>query len=173
MERHIQVHMKNNGFTLLELMITISLLVILLGIGIPSLKSLLSENSLSFQSQMLLKHMRFARSQAIDNQQTVTACLADASNKCVQNNPTYYLVFVDSNNNNELNSGEILLSSSQQLADGITATANRISTTYSLDGTSIGTNATLSLCETGQIKINIVTAQSGRSSSAPQATVCP
>ena len=57
------------GFTLLELMIAVSLGIILLGIGAPAMSSLLSENSLRFESRTLLKYLRFARSQAIDNQQ--------------------------------------------------------------------------------------------------------
>ena len=43
------------GFTLLELMIAVSLGVILLGIGAPAISSLLSENSLRFESRTLLK----------------------------------------------------------------------------------------------------------------------
>jgi len=165
--------MKNNGFTLLELMVTISLLVILLGIGLPSLKELIGSNSLSFQSEMILKLIRFARAQAIDNQQNVTACLADASDKCVQNSPDHFLVFIDDNSNSELSTGETLLARSQSLSDGIVVTANRISTIYSSDGTSIGTNATLTLCESGQPQVNLVIAQSGRSTNTPQANICP
>ena len=83
------------GVTLLGLMIAVSLGVILLGIGAPAMSSLLSENSLRFESRTLLKYLRFARSQAIDNQQSVTACLANASDNCVTANPTQLLVFVD------------------------------------------------------------------------------
>lgn len=38
------------GFTLLELMIAVSLGVILLGIGAPAMSSLLNENALKFES---------------------------------------------------------------------------------------------------------------------------
>ncbi|HHO0808667.1 TPA: hypothetical protein ACRTOB_001991 [Aeromonas hydrophila] len=62
---------------------------------------------------------------------------------------------------------------SQSLSDGIVVTANRISTIYSSDGTSIGTNATLTLCESGQPQVNLVIAQSGRSTNTPQANICP
>ena len=54
--------MKNvKGFTLLELMIAVSLGVILLGIGAPALSSLLSGNALHFESRNILKNMIFAR----------------------------------------------------------------------------------------------------------------
>lgn len=43
------------GFTLLELMIAVSLGVILLGIGAPAMSSLLSENALRFESRNILK----------------------------------------------------------------------------------------------------------------------
>ncbi|MFM5278515.1 GspH/FimT family pseudopilin [Aeromonas caviae] len=164
------------GFTLLELMIAIALGVILLGIGVPAMSSLLNENTLKFESQTILKYLRFARSQAIDNQQSVTACLADANDKCVTTNPTQFLVFVDSagnNKNNVLNNGEQLLARSAAFPRTLTATNDRVSTTFSPDGTSIGTNATLSLCSPGNAQINLVIASSGRSSQSTQANICP
>lgn len=160
------------GFTLLELMIAVSLGVILLGIGAPAMSSLLSENSLRFESRTLLKYLRFARSQAIDNQQSVTACLANASDNCVTANPTQFLVFIDDNGNDVFNNGEQLLARSSQLSDSLTAANNRTSTTFSSDGTSLGTNATITLCRSGNAQINLVISPSGRTTQSTQANIC-
>ncbi|MCK2085359.1 MULTISPECIES: GspH/FimT family pseudopilin [Aeromonas] len=163
------------GFTLLELMIAVSLGVILLGIGAPAMSSLLSENSLRFESRTLLKYLRFARSQAIDNQQSVTACLANASDNCVTANPTQLLVFVDNDApaDNILNNSDQFLARTAAFAGTLTISNNRISTTFSPDGTSLGSNATISLCSSGNAQVNLVIAQSGRSSQSTQANVCP
>ena len=163
------------GFTLLELMIAVSLGVILLGIGAPAMSSLLSENSLRFESRTLLKYLRFARSQAIDNQQSVTACLANASDNCVTANPTQLLVFVDNDApaDNILNNSDQFLARTTAFAGTLTISNNRISTTFSPDGTSLGSNATISLCRSVNAQVNLVIAQSGRSSQSTQANVCP
>lgn len=163
------------GFTLLELMIAVSLGVILLGIGAPAMSSLLSENSLRFESRTLLKYLRFARSQAIDNQQSVTACLANASDNCVTANPTQLLVFVDNDApaDNILNNSDQFLARTAAFTGTLTISNNRISTTFSPDGTSLGSNATISLCSSGNAQVNLVIAQSGRSSQSTQANVCP
>ncbi|MGY3857597.1 GspH/FimT family pseudopilin [Aeromonas intestinalis] len=161
------------GFTLLELMIAVSLGVILLGIGAPAMSSLLNENTLQFESRTLLKYLRFARGQAVDNQQTVTACLANASDNCVTANPTQILVFVDNNGNDVLNNGEQLLARSAAFPRTFTASNNRTSTNFSPDGTSLTTNATLSLCSPGNAQVNLIVAPSGRTTQSTQANICP
>jgi len=160
------------GFTLLELMIAVSLGVILLGIGAPAMSSLLNQNTLQFESRTVLKFLRFARNQAVDNQQSVTACLANASDNCVTANPTQILIFVDTNSNDVLNNGEQFLARSPTFPRSLTATNNRTSTTFSPDGTSLVTNATLSLCSPGNAQVNLVIAPSGRATQSTQANIC-
>lgn len=163
------------GFTLLELMIAVSLGLILLGIGVPAMSSLLSENNLRLESRMILKHLRFARSQAIDNQQSITTCLANTSNKCVTANPSQLLVFVDNDvpPNNILNNADKLIANSSTFAETLTVSIDRISTTFSPDGSSLGSNATISLCSSGHAQVNLVIAQSGRSNLSTQPNICP
>ena len=163
------------GFTLLELMIAVSLGVILLGIGAPAMSSLLNENTLLFESRTMLKYLRFARSQAVDNQQTVTACLANASDNCVTASPTQMLVFVDSNGNGVLNNNEQLLARSTTFPTTLTASSNQTTPRFSPDGTSINTNGTLNLCSPGNDQIDLVIDQSGRTRQATHqhVYVCP
>ncbi|WP_349919646.1 GspH/FimT family pseudopilin [Aeromonas veronii] len=167
------------GFTLLELMIAVSLGVILLGIGAPAMSSLLNENTLQFESRTLLKYLRFARGQAVDNQQTVTACLANASDSCVTASPTQMLVFVDSNGNRILNNGEQLLARSHIFPTNFSATnqsseATKRATVFIPDGTSLVTNTTLNLCSPGNARVDLVIAPSGRTTQSTQANIiCP
>ncbi|MBL0576056.1 GspH/FimT family pseudopilin [Aeromonas caviae] len=168
--------MKNvKGFTLLELMIAVSLGVILLGIGAPALSSLLSGNALHFESRNILKNMRFARSQAIDNQTVVTACLADANDNCVTADPSHFLVFIDDNANDVLNNGEQVLVRSADFPSSLTATNSITSSTFSPDGTrdiDDEDEHVISLCISGNAQVNLVTPPSGRTRQETQAFIC-
>ncbi|MGE6125149.1 GspH/FimT family pseudopilin [Aeromonas rivipollensis] len=173
MERHIQVHMKNNGFTLLELMVSISLAVILLGIGIPSLGSLLKDSNVEYETERLLKHLRFARNQAISDQQTVTACLVNGSDECVDKQPVQLLVFIDDNDNSKLDNGENELSRTSAVSADATLSSTRPRVLFAPDGTSIGTNMTIRVCISEEPRIDLAIAQSGRSSRTETTTICP
>ncbi|ELI6434339.1 type IVa pilus pseudopilin TppE [bacterium 19CA06SA08-2] len=165
--------MKQAGFTLLELMIAIALAVILLGIGIPSLGSLLQDNRANYESERLMKHLRFARNQAISDQQTVTACLVNTGNQCVTNSPSQLLVFTDSNSNARLDNGETELSRTPVFSADTSLSSTRTRVLFATDGTSLGTNMTISICVSGEPTINLVIAASGRSSKTDTAVICP
>jgi len=68
-----------SGFTLIELMMTITVAAILLAIGVPSFKYVTSANRASGEINGLLGDMQFARGEAIKEGQTVTICAANAA----------------------------------------------------------------------------------------------
>ncbi|OQX36714.1 MAG: hypothetical protein B0D91_08530 [Oceanospirillales bacterium LUC14_002_19_P2] len=55
----------NKGFTLVELMITLAIAGILLGIGIPSFQDFMAENRVRSHSSALQHSLQYARSEAI------------------------------------------------------------------------------------------------------------
>jgi type IV fimbrial biogenesis protein FimT len=65
-----------SGFTLIEMMVTITVAAILLTIGIPSFQYVTSSNRASSEINGLLGDMQFARGEAIREGQTVTICAA-------------------------------------------------------------------------------------------------
>lgn len=65
------------GFTVLELMITIAVLGILLGVGVPSFNAIVRQNRLASQTNELLAAAAMARSEAVKRGTTVTLCPVD------------------------------------------------------------------------------------------------
>ena len=61
----------NNGFTLIELMITLVVVIILAAIAAPSFNSLIRENRLSTQSNLFLSSLQLAKSEVMLTQLTV------------------------------------------------------------------------------------------------------
>lgn len=65
------------GFTLVELLITIAVVAITLGIGVPSFQEMTVRNRLMTQTNEILTAINLARSEAVKRNRTVTLCRAD------------------------------------------------------------------------------------------------
>jgi type IV fimbrial biogenesis protein FimT len=174
--------MKKHGFTLLEFLISVSLTIILLTMGLPSLASLISTSDSDIYSRNLLDHLIFGQRQAITQQQTVTACLATpvsntTTESCITANQTgskRMLVFIDINQDRQLDmlSGDILLSATAPFPTKHIVTANRQFVRFSPDGTAIGTNMTLRFCIDQASRVDIIVSPSGRSRSEKKGLSC-
>jgi type IV fimbrial biogenesis protein FimT len=71
------------GFTILELMITVAVLAILVGVGNPSFQDMMRRNRLAAQTNQLLGTLAFARSEAVKRGVRVTVCPTnDAQDAC-------------------------------------------------------------------------------------------
>ncbi|MBM0105164.1 GspH/FimT family pseudopilin [Steroidobacter sp. S1-65] len=88
------------GFTLLELMITVTVAAILLGIGVPAFSDIIRNNRLTAGSNDLLHSTQRARSEAVKRQTTVAVCAtANAEEEqpsCSNGAFSQWVVFVDS-----------------------------------------------------------------------------
>ncbi len=70
---------RSRGFSLLELMITITVMAILLAIAVPSLRDVIHRNEVSSASNALLASVSYARAEAITRGQLVSMCPGDES----------------------------------------------------------------------------------------------
>jgi type IV fimbrial biogenesis protein FimT len=85
------------GFTLLELMVAITVLGILTALAVPSFTTTINRNRLAGQSNELLAAMQFARSEAIRTSASVTFCGAasadaDGDDDCASGAQTHWVV---------------------------------------------------------------------------------
>lgn len=71
-----------NGFTLIELMMTIVIASVLLLAGVPSFNDLSKKNSLAAEVNALIADLQLARSEAIKRRQAVTVCKSTNLTSC-------------------------------------------------------------------------------------------
>lgn len=64
------------GFTLLELMVTIAVLAILATVGVPSFRDLIQNNRVTTQANELVSALSFARTEAVKRGQSVEVLVA-------------------------------------------------------------------------------------------------
>ncbi len=100
---------KSRAFTLIELMITISIISILFGVALPSFDNLLKRKKVSANVQRLMQTIQMSRLQAITKNIRVTLCPIDHSLNCSSNWSTGYMAFIDKSGNREYDSDDILL----------------------------------------------------------------
>ncbi len=62
------------GFTLIELVVTVVVAIVLLGIAIPSFRFMMANSRATTQSNSLYSALNYARSEAIGRKSTVTVC---------------------------------------------------------------------------------------------------
>ena len=71
-----------DGFTLLELMVVVILLVVMATIAIPSFQSLIQNNRVTSQTNELLTAFNVARSEALKTQRPVAVCASNDDATC-------------------------------------------------------------------------------------------
>lgn len=72
MRHNTKAMKRRNGFTLVELLVTIAVLVVLIGIGVPSFRSVVQDNRLATTANSLVRSMNVARSEALERGHDVT-----------------------------------------------------------------------------------------------------
>jgi type IV fimbrial biogenesis protein FimT len=88
---------RQRGFTLVELMTTVTVLSVLTAVAIPSFTNMMNRNRLAAQSNELLSAIQYARMEAIRSSGRVTFCgaasaAADADDDCGTGVQPYWVV---------------------------------------------------------------------------------
>ena len=105
---------KNQGFTLFELLLTLGLLSITLAIAAPTLGKNLEQQSVRSDARKLMRLVRLSRQQAVTGNRRVVICSVDEAQHCTRNWDDDVFAFTDVNRDNTLNGADRILYHWQQ-----------------------------------------------------------
>lgn len=167
-----------SGFTLLELMVTISIMAIIAGIAVPSYQGLIQSNLMRVASHSFYGSLVLARSEAVKNNQPVAVCKSSNGTSCASSGTWDggWLVYVDTDADSTFDSSELLLESHSGITNlTLRATdADLDQVVYQADGTQ-RVAASFNLCIDDDVTrgTNINIGLTGRPSTEKGATACP
>jgi len=110
-----------NGFTLVELLITLIIVGVIVSIAIPSFQSTIASNSVSFSRDEFFTVLNYARSEAIKSGSSVTICKSSNTSSC-DNSLLWndgWLVFTDSNQDGNVDPDDRILRSLSALEGAV------------------------------------------------------
>lgn len=167
---------KMHGFTLVELMITITVFALMLAIGVPSFQSTIMNNRMTSQINAFVTALNQARSEAVKQNQRVTVCVSTDGSTCagagVNNWESGWIVFVDRNTDGIIDDGndcannatdDCVLSVHAPLNGNTTMRSGNNAVSYTGSGASNGTR-TFTMCDSrgGSHSRAIIVSLSGR-----------
>ena len=100
----------NVGFTLIELLFCLAIISILVSLSLSSNTAAVAEQKILSQIHGIRDALQLARNLAITHGETVTVCLIDVNGHCVSENGDAIAVFTDTNDNHQIDNGEIVVS---------------------------------------------------------------
>ncbi len=139
------------AFSLLELLLGLSILGLLLGLAMPSFADYRARQEMRSASERLLVSLWLARTRAINGMQHTLVCSSADGQSCDGSGhwENGWIVFVDSNRNRQLDPGETLLDRGEPFNSQLTARSvrSRSKIRYNVMGYSPGTNVTITFCD--------------------------
>jgi len=114
----------NSGFTLLELLVTVSILAIVLSLSAPGMRSLVTGQELRSKANLLTSTLAYARNEAVSRVATISVCGSNGAGACSGSTDLSngWLVFLDENANGTLDGSEELLKQGGEEGGNITLT---------------------------------------------------
>lgn len=114
------------GFTLVELLMVLSVMAVLVTFAVPSFSGMLNSSKLTAASNSLLSSIYLARSEAIKRGSRVALCKSVDGISCVPGGgwEQGWIVFHDSNNNGERDAGETIIERIHPLPGALRLTGN-------------------------------------------------
>lgn len=118
----------------MELLVTIALAALIMGLAIPNMGQFLRNNRMTAAANDMLAAVYQARTEAIKRRSWTVLCASTAPNAatptCSGNPAQGWFVFIDTNNNGVVNAGEDVILRHEALDSSMTARANPAGALY-------------------------------------------
>jgi len=139
-----------NGFTALELMVTMAVVAILLSAGVPALRDYTWNQRMKAAMDTLQSDLKLARGRAISYNTQTVICPASSADDCSGRSSWRdgWIVFADLNSDRHRQQGEPLIrqtSATEHLS--ISSSASRSYLRFYANGSAPGSNATILFCD--------------------------
>jgi len=138
------------GLTLLELMLVISIIALLIGAGLPTVRQFTLNQRLTAASRQLYQDLMFARDSAVSLSRVIVACPSNNADGCAANNGWQqgWLVFQDDNLDRQRQTSEPVFRVGGEHSDlTITSSVHRNRLRFYPNGTAPGNAASLVICD--------------------------
>jgi type IV fimbrial biogenesis protein FimT len=151
------------GFTLLELLVTVSVAAIVLTLGVPGFQGTMSQARMTNAANSLIAHVQLARSEAIKRNMRVTLCPSAGGSVCDSVNPSlWHQGYVVGVINDAGTLTTVLRRVDAQEMRGLSASSGgRTRFVFQRDGSAAGSQGTVKICVPGdpsQIRQVVVSA---------------
>lgn len=116
----------SRGFTIIELLVTLTVTTVLLGLAVPSMTRLVAERKANLLTNELVTSINLARSEAVKRNDRVVLCKSADGESCTTAGGwhTGWILFHDPNNNAKRDSNETVLRRQNAAPEGVTLSGN-------------------------------------------------
>lgn len=151
----------HQGFTWIELLITLAILSILVTVSAPGLQALWTQRAVTSQANALAEGLRLARAEAVKRHQRITICNASdatsATPMCRETSTNWasgWLIFTDLNGNKKYDAQDTLLHVQQTLtpSGGLMLANSKPAITFGAQGLAVANNASFLIRPVGEDK---------------------
>ncbi|PID33763.1 MAG: hypothetical protein CR955_00910 [Thiotrichales bacterium] len=128
---------KNSGFTLIEMIVTITIVAIFASIAVPSFSNLIKKNRITTSTNEFISSLVLARSEALKRSRDVTVCASDDQTSCSGTEFSKgWIVYADCNGDGSLTAASVDCN-----GDGVLEETEIVKVHNGLEGVSISNGA--------------------------------
>lgn len=156
---------REQGFSLVELIIVLAIIAITLNVALPPFKSAVDRGRLAEAVSLFVGALHYARDSAVIGRELVSVCAGQVSCTGSQNWQSDLLIFNDQNKNGQFDNNETLLRKIATPPDFSVHWSNFRNASYlqyESDGTTRALNGTFTLCHENQPRMQVVINLTGR-----------
>ncbi|HET9049881.1 MAG TPA: GspH/FimT family pseudopilin [Chiayiivirga sp.] len=160
------MHRHATGFTLIEVMIVIAVMLIVLAVATPSLGGLVRRSETATTHNALSTGFALARNYAVSHGEATTICPVASDGGCRSDGvwDEGWWIFIDGNGNARPDPAETLVHHENRIpaSTRIRSGRGRPLATFRADGSAPGTNLSLRICSDSTLQSALILSNAGR-----------